>query len=101
LRCTPLHRDLYFAVDWYLAEAGKAVAVRFVDEFEHIKALISENPHLGAPGKAGSRRLIFRHFPYTWSTEFAVRLSSFWRSRTTAVCLTIGPGGCETTRRPV
>ena len=58
-------RELQLAVDWYIAEAGKPTAARFIAEFEHLQALIRENPDVGAPGKPGSRRFIFRHFPYT------------------------------------
>jgi toxin ParE1/3/4 len=58
-------RELHLALDWYLAEAGPSIAARFVDEFEHLKTLIQQSPEIGVPGKGGSRRMIFRHFPYT------------------------------------
>ena len=67
-------RELHLAIDWYIAEAGNTVAARFVDDFAHLKSLISANPHLGAPGKAGSRRLMFRHFPYT--LVYRIRVAS-------------------------
>lgn len=58
-------RELQLAADWYLTEAGRLTATRFIDEFEHLQALICENPEAGAPGKPCLRRVIFRHFPYT------------------------------------
>jgi len=58
-------KELQLAVDWYVAEAGNLTAIRFIDEFEHLQTLIRENPQVGVPGKTGSRRFIFRHFPYT------------------------------------
>lgn len=58
-------RELQLAVDWYIVEAGQPTAARFITEFEDLQTLIRENPKAGAQGKPGSRRFIFRHFPYT------------------------------------
>jgi len=40
-------RDFDRAVDWYIAEAGKPAAARFVEEVEHLWSLILDNPRIG------------------------------------------------------
>lgn len=57
--------DLHLALDWYIAEAGKSTAARFLAEFEHMQAVILQNPQVGAAGAHASRRCPLRHFPYT------------------------------------
>ena len=51
-------RDLTDAVRFYRQEAGRAVAGRFLDEFERVAKLLTENPGLGTP--TGEQR---RWFP--------------------------------------
>ena len=58
-------REFVLAVDWYYSEAGRPTAVRFLDGFEQLQTLIGQNPKVGIQGKAGSRRFLLRHFPYT------------------------------------
>lgn len=58
-------RELHLAIDWYLVEANKVTAARFIDEFEQLTTLIRDNPNLGKPEEAGARRFVFRRFPYT------------------------------------
>ena len=42
-------RDIEEAVDHYLAEAGPAVALSFVDALEDVRRLIGEQPGSGSP----------------------------------------------------
>ncbi|MCI1193577.1 type II toxin-antitoxin system RelE/ParE family toxin [Calidifontimicrobium sp. SYSU G02091] len=48
-------RDLADAARFYRREAGRAVALRFLDEFERIAQLLAARPGLGMP-TAGNRR---------------------------------------------
>jgi plasmid stabilization system protein ParE len=52
LTCS-LHRgaeiDLADAARFYRREAGRAVAARFLDEFERVTALLAANEALGTP----------------------------------------------------
>jgi plasmid stabilization system protein ParE len=57
-------RDLADAARFSRREAGRAVALRFLDEFEPIAPLVAEQPGLGTP-TAGGRRWFPPHgFPY-------------------------------------
>lgn len=64
-----LHRgaelDLADAVRFYRREAGRAVAVRFPDEFERVAKLLDENPGLGTPTGEQRRRFPLHGFPYS------------------------------------
>ena len=57
--------ELLRAVEWYITEADKIIAARFIAEFEQLESMIRDNPQVGAPGQTHSRRLIFRRFPYS------------------------------------
>lgn len=58
-------RDFNLALDWYIAEAGKPSAARFVEEVEHLRSLILQNPRIGTPGPYDTRSFAFKRFPYT------------------------------------
>ncbi len=58
-------RDFNLAVDWYIAEAGKPTAARFVEEVENLRSLIIDNPRIGTPGRSDTRGFVFKRFPYT------------------------------------
>lgn len=64
-----LHReaevDLFDAVRFYRREAGRAVANRFLDEFERVAELLVSNPNLGTA--TGDQRHAFplHSFPYS------------------------------------
>lgn len=58
-------RDFNLALDWYVAEAGRTAAARFVEEVDHIRSLIVDNPRIGTPAKLETRRFAFKRFPYT------------------------------------
>lgn len=58
-------RDFNLAVDRYVAEAGKPTAARFIEEIEHLRSLILQNPRIGTPGRFETRRFVFKRFPYT------------------------------------
>ena len=63
-----LHRDaereLGEAARFYRREAGRAVANRFLIEFERICELLSANPELGIPTQGQRRRFPLHGFPY-------------------------------------
>ncbi len=63
-----LHRgaelDLADAVRFYRREAGGAVAVRFLDEFERVAKLLVENSGLGTPTGEQRRWFPLHGFPY-------------------------------------
>ena len=76
-----LHRgaelDLADAVRFYRREAGRAVAVRFLDEFEHVSKLLVENSGLGTPTGEQRRWFPLHGFPYSViyrPLEFGVRI---------------------------
>ena len=76
-----LHRgaelDLADAVRFYRREAGRAVAVRFLDEFEHVSKLLVENSGLGTPTGEQRRWFPLYGFPYSViyrPLEFGVRI---------------------------
>ena len=64
-----LHRgaelELANAVRFYRREAGRAVAVRFLDEFERVARLLVENPGLGTPTGEPRRWFPLHGFPYS------------------------------------
>ncbi len=57
--------DFNLAVDWYIAEAGKPSAARFVEDVEYLRSLILDNPWIGTPGPSDTRSFVFKRFPYT------------------------------------
>lgn len=58
-------KELDRAIDWYIQEAGMRVAAGLFDDFDHLQALIKDRPQIGALGKSGARKLVFRRYPYT------------------------------------
>ena len=56
-------RDFNLAVDWYIAEAGKPTAARFVEEVEYLRSLILANPRIGTPGRSDTRSFVLKRFP--------------------------------------
>ncbi|MGZ6018219.1 MAG: type II toxin-antitoxin system RelE/ParE family toxin [Phenylobacterium sp.] len=63
-------RDVEDAIDFYAAEAGQAVALRFIDAFEATIAAIGRHPAAGSPryghelGLPGLRSQLVKGFPY-------------------------------------
>ena len=57
--------DVADAIDFYLERAGSAVAVRFLDEFERVVALLERNPAFGTPTTRGRRSYPLKIFPYS------------------------------------
>lgn len=58
-------KELDRAVDWYIQEAGSRIAAGFVEDFDHLLALIQDHPQIGVLEKSGARKLVFRRYPYT------------------------------------
>ncbi len=56
--------ELDSAAEWYSANASRTVAANFIAAYDTTAQLIADNPGIGAPGVAGTRRLRFRGFPY-------------------------------------
>lgn len=63
-------RDVDDAIDFYLAEAGEAVALRFIDAVQGAILAIGRQPAVGSPRYAheldlrGLRGRLLRGFPY-------------------------------------
>jgi plasmid stabilization system protein ParE len=57
--------DVADAVDFYLTNAGRSVALRFLTEFERVATLLVEHPGLGTPSSKGRRTFPLRVFPYS------------------------------------
>lgn len=66
----PARRDIDEVVERYLAEAGPAVATRFIDALENAHRRIGERPETGSPRYAheldvpGLRFRAVKNFPY-------------------------------------
>jgi toxin ParE1/3/4 len=56
--------DLSQAARFYRLEGGRALAARFVDEFERVMALLEEYPEIGTPVDPLRRSFPFSTFPY-------------------------------------
>lgn len=56
--------DLNNAADFYSAQASKQLGLALIAEFESAALLLAENPELGTPWRAGTRRFILRRFPF-------------------------------------
>lgn len=56
--------ELNGAAEWYSGNASNTVAANFIAAYDTTAKLIAENPGIGKPGIAGTRRLRFRGFPY-------------------------------------
>ena len=57
--------DLAQAARFYRREGGRAVAARFLDEFERVANLLVEYPGLGTPTDDERRWFPLTGFPYT------------------------------------
>lgn len=58
-------RDLAEASDFYVTQAGEAVARRFLAEFERVARLLDRTPDAGAEIRANRRKFHLAVFPYT------------------------------------
>ena len=58
-------QDIADALEFYNENAGRAVAERFLGEFERVAKLLVEYPGLGTPTKQGRRTLPLQVFPYS------------------------------------
>ena len=56
--------DIAAALDFYSEQAGRAVAERFLDEFERVAKLLAEYPDLGTPIARGRKTFPLKVFPY-------------------------------------
>jgi plasmid stabilization system protein ParE len=57
--------DVADALDFYRERAGAAVAIRFLEEFERVVALLTQQPGFGTPTTRGRRNYPFKIFPYS------------------------------------
>lgn len=57
-------QDVADALDFYSKQAGCAVAVRFLDEFERAANLLLAHPDLGTPTRNVRRAIPLKVFPY-------------------------------------
>ena len=64
-----LHRgaadDVAEAARFYRREGGRALAIRFVNEFERVAKLVSKNPGLGTPTEDDRHWFPLYDFPYS------------------------------------
>jgi plasmid stabilization system protein ParE len=86
--------DLREAAQHYRDQAGSALALAFLAEFEHAVALLLEHPKLGAQWISSKRRLVMRRFPYSvvyletpdqiqvLAVAHQSRKPGYWRKRT-------------------
>ena len=58
-------QDVADAIDFYLERAGVKVATRFLEEFERVATLLTENPGFGTPSSRGRRSYPLKVFPYS------------------------------------
>lgn len=58
-------QDLADAIDFYLDNAGPAIAQRFLDEFLRVARLLTAHPDIGTPAARGRRTFPLRVFPYS------------------------------------
>ena len=58
-------RDLAEAAGFYRREGGRALAARFLDEFERITGLLVEHPEIGTPTTDQRRWFPLTGFPYS------------------------------------
>ena len=64
-----LHRgaelDLAEASSFYRREGGRALAARFLDEFDRVAEILVENPGIGTETEASRRWFPMSGFPYS------------------------------------
>ena len=69
--------DLAGAARFYRREGGRALAARFLDEFERIAKLLVEHPGIGTPTEDQRRWFPLSGFPYSViyrETETGIRI---------------------------
>ena len=69
-------QDIADALDFYAAQAGIAVAQRFLAEFERAANLLVRHPEFGTPASNGQRVFPLQVFPY--SVVYRNINSSIW-----------------------
>jgi plasmid stabilization system protein ParE len=86
-------RELIDGALFYAEQANAELGLAFIVEFERALDLLRENPNLGAPWRAMTRRFPLRRFPYSVlyvvnGLELQVialahqrRLPGYWSSR--------------------
>ena len=57
-------QELIDGAAFYAERAGTELGLTFIDEFEHARDLLSNNPEIGAQWRGSTRRLLLRRFPY-------------------------------------
>jgi toxin ParE1/3/4 len=57
--------DLHDAIAFYVRQAGRSVAARFVDAVERAAELVAERPEIGRQTGEGRRSVPVRGFPYS------------------------------------
>jgi plasmid stabilization system protein ParE len=70
-------QDVADALDFYSENAGRAVADRFLEEFQRVARLLLEHPGLGTPTTRGRRAFpmgVFRYSVVYRSHEGSIRI---------------------------
>lgn len=62
---TGAEKDFIAAQDFYEQHAGLQVAIRFLDELEHVIALLLQHPGMGTPITKNRRAFPLKTFPYS------------------------------------
>ena len=57
-------QELVDSAEWYAAQAGQRVAQDFVADYDEARLRALNNPRIGSPSSAQTRRLIRRRFPF-------------------------------------
>ena len=100
-----LHRgaelDLAEATRFYRREGGRAVAARFLDEFERIAELLVEHPGIGTPTGDERRWFPLTGFPYSVSIPPLTRASLFLLGFTRTLTLSTGSSAVDHTTKPM
>ena len=80
------------AADWY-GQRSRRAAEAFLNEVDHAASQISEKPERYPPFEHGTRRILFRRFPYSFifretadgveivAVAHGHRLPGYWRYR--------------------
>ena len=65
IRLHPAARqELFDAAAWYAAQAGPRVAQDFVADYDQTRLRLAENPRIGSPSPAQTRKHMLRRFPF-------------------------------------
>ena len=57
-------QELVDSAEWYAAQAGRRVAQDFVADYDEARVRVAENPRIGSPSPAQTRRIMLRRFPF-------------------------------------